>query len=669
MLSVSDIVWLQLLAQSTTVVVIVAVVLYGLTALERLVSDLLLWVSSLVGTNPVLYDQPSLEDLIDVKERNIALLIPVWRSGEGLSASVDRLVNSLDYSAYHVFLGVYPNDTQSLREAQRLALRHQHVHRVVCSQPGPIPYSDSVTALVEGVAEFANSSGIEFEAAVLGEVDDTLHPLSFRLYNYYSERFDLVEIPRFARSEAWYQLAAGAVRDDLAFVHGRENTIRAALSHDCVLRQTLPCVEMGLLRRLLSEAWVQQEQHVTRNALASWLHSVASNRIFSRLEVDSQRRYRHRPAQAAKVHATRFVAVTDSFPTSFSQAVNYEVDCLEQRSLSLEIYSRQRSPLTRLYLLWREFSGRLALILMPLFILALGWISFASITQTNTQPTFQSLVAAHPWLTSGAIIISVYVVYSILIRYLQVSSSYRTAISIMFLPRLITGLVVQVLAVVRSLFVRQPQNMIRVLNASIDNAGILATLEHDAGKSARLGEMLTERGLIDHRDLVRALDLTRRSPVPLGRILLRQGKISEDELLDVLADQTGWPVRMFDPMQVPLAVARLVPQPLMRRHRVFPIAVRVDGQIILATYKTPTARMRREIEFATGSPVSLCLAERASVRAGISVSARINAVLDEARLQSLEDLEMGAVLKRLDAAGPDADDSGRFNQGATPVRA
>ncbi|MEE4236494.1 MAG: ATPase, T2SS/T4P/T4SS family [Anderseniella sp.] len=67
-------------------------------------------------------------------------------------------------------------------------------------------------------------------------------------------------------------------------------------------------------------------------------------------------------------------------------------------------------------------------------------------------------------------------------------------------------------------------------------------LEADRLRSFPIGEMLVKRGLISNLDLDKALALQKQMPGRLGAILVRLGALSEDALLPVLSEQTGFPV-------------------------------------------------------------------------------------------------------------------------------
>ncbi|MDX4055133.1 type II secretion system protein, partial [Pseudomonas aeruginosa] len=57
-----------------------------------------------------------------------------------------------------------------------------------------------------------------------------------------------------------------------------------------------------------------------------------------------------------------------------------------------------------------------------------------------------------------------------------------------------------------------------------------------------LGQRLLERGLVSGQELERALDLQRRLGGRLGGILVRSGAISENTLMQVLAEQLRLPL-------------------------------------------------------------------------------------------------------------------------------
>jgi len=148
----------------------------------------------------------------------------------------------------------------------------------------------------------------------------------------------------------------------------------------------------------------------------------------------------------------------------------------------------------------------------------------------------------------------------------------------------------------------------------------------------RLGEALVRKGLVQSHDLADTLSLQAGTRTPLGRLLLRRGLVSEEDLLQTVGSQLDCPVHDFVPLDVPLAVVRTLPFAIIRRYRVLPVSVRVDGEIRVATYRKPTAKIRTALERASEAPITLCLARRSNVRDGIVAYGRIRGLLNEQAL-------------------------------------
>ncbi len=154
----------------------------------------------------------------------------------------------------------------------------------------------------------------------------------------------------------------------------------------------------------------------------------------------------------------------------------------------------------------------------------------------------------------------------------------------------------------------------------------------------RLGETLVSLRLVTAAQLERALATQKTSPAPLGTILVEQGAVSEDLLLNALAAQFGVrPWRLEVQPADPAAVARL-PRGLCRGHQVLPVAVQGD-LIILAMVNPHDMDAIDAVRNATGMRVEAVLAD----------AGRLDAAIDNAhgarrRNEELDDL-LNAALK------------------------
>ncbi len=136
------------------------------------------------------------------------------------------------------------------------------------------------------------------------------------------------------------------------------------------------------------------------------------------------------------------------------------------------------------------------------------------------------------------------------------------------------------------------------------------------GSRTPIGQMLLQMGYIDAWQLQSALGFQRKWGCRLGRALINLGLIQERVLMTELARQHG--VRCVDlaDLFVPAEVLRLVPEKVIRTHRVFPIALSTEtrrGPLIVATSEPQNLIALDEVAFASGKAVTAALASELEI--------------------------------------------------------
>jgi type II secretory ATPase GspE/PulE/Tfp pilus assembly ATPase PilB-like protein len=98
-----------------------------------------------------------------------------------------------------------------------------------------------------------------------------------------------------------------------------------------------------------------------------------------------------------------------------------------------------------------------------------------------------------------------------------------------------------------------------------------------------LGEALTERGIISADQLRIALIEQRRQSLPLGKLLVNLGFVSEATIRDMLSESLGQvSIDLANTIADPAAIA-LIPRDVARRHHVLPVALqREENRLVLA---------------------------------------------------------------------------------------
>jgi general secretion pathway protein E/type IV pilus assembly protein PilB len=91
-------------------------------------------------------------------------------------------------------------------------------------------------------------------------------------------------------------------------------------------------------------------------------------------------------------------------------------------------------------------------------------------------------------------------------------------------------------------------------------------------KKLRLGELLVQQGLITHDQLRIALTEQKSQNIPIGRLLVRLGFVTEAVIRDIMARTIGQESIDLTQVLVDADALKLVPQEFARRHRLLPIA-------------------------------------------------------------------------------------------------
>ena len=91
-------------------------------------------------------------------------------------------------------------------------------------------------------------------------------------------------------------------------------------------------------------------------------------------------------------------------------------------------------------------------------------------------------------------------------------------------------------------------------------------------KKLRLGELLVQQGLISMDQLSIALAEQRHNNVPIGRLLVRLGFVTESAIRDIMARTIGQESIDLAQVVADSEALRMVPQEFARRNRVLPIA-------------------------------------------------------------------------------------------------
>ncbi len=301
--------------------------------------------------------QKSAPPLMQTPERYIAIMLPAWQESGIIAKSVSNLINTLDYSNYHVFIGTYPNDMRTQNEADRLAQEFERVHKVVTGLPGPTCKADCLNSVVRAILNFEEDASMTFAGFVLQDAEDIVHKSSLKIFNFYLADYDLIQIPVYSLKRKWNNLTGGHYMDEFAEFQSKEVRVREQMA------KVVPGAGVGTAysRRAVMAISKSGEVFNTNTLTEDYefslrLHQAGFKQVFARV-AQEQTADRERPAASSGIHcddAAGYIATREYFPSKFWAAVRQKTRWTIGISLQGWKNFHWRGNWRVRYLFWRD---------------------------------------------------------------------------------------------------------------------------------------------------------------------------------------------------------------------------------------------------------------------------------------------------------------------------
>jgi len=153
------------------------------------------------------------------------------------------------------------------------------------------------------------------------------------------------------------------------------------------------------------------------------------------------------------------------------------------------------------------------------------------------------------------------------------------------------------------------------------------------GMPPRVGDLLVDSGLINADQLSKALEYQRASDGRklLGNVLVELGFVTQEQVMEAVADSYGVPFAKIDASLVDRALAELLPVEYCEKQGVVPMFL-VEGRLTVAVSDPSNVFVSEEINRMTGHQVQIVAATLEDIRAvlsGMRVSSEDVFVIDD----------------------------------------
>ena len=481
-------------------------------------------------------------------EQSIAVLIPCWQEAAVIATMLRHNVYSVDYNRYYFFVGLYPNDQDTLVEVQRVAQEHSRIQYVMGDTPGPTNKAANLNTLYRGMAAWEKEHGITFSIVVFHDSEDVIHPLSFKLYNYLIPRKDMIQIPIFPLDVSLRNMTHWLYADEFAENHTKNIVVREAIRAHVPSAGVGTAFSRSALEQLEKEGMgmpfsVQSVTEDYRTSLALRVHQLKQVFVMQYVTRTRWKKGLFFRTRYVQKSVKEIIAVRALFPLTYAKAVRQKARWI----MGIVFQEWQHG-------LWpKEWRVRYTLahdrkafithfVNGSGYIVFLFWLIYSLVTHENPDyPALQERFNASPWVWYLVLGATVIMGERFLQRTIATARIYGFWAATLVIPRACYGNILNLHALMRAywIYFRAPKEKPLVWDKTehvFPGRHILVPYRK------RLGDLLLEHSLISEDELQRALLEHSRTGERLGDVLHRLQLITRDTLVHILSLQYQLPL-------------------------------------------------------------------------------------------------------------------------------
>jgi adsorption protein B len=206
---------------------------YLLLSVDDVLLDLAFYVRGMIRwftkRDSIYFDRTK---LASKPEARIAIFIPCWHEADVVEQMVSLALRRIEYDRFDIFVGVYPNDPETQAKVDIVCARAKNVHKVVNPRPGGTTKAQNLNAVYDYMCAMEGDD--PFQIIVLHDVEDVIHPMSLRLYNWYMPEKDMLQIPIFPLPRKPRFVTAWTYADEFTENHLKDLVIRCGFGRNCL---------------------------------------------------------------------------------------------------------------------------------------------------------------------------------------------------------------------------------------------------------------------------------------------------------------------------------------------------------------------------------------------------------------------------------------------------
>jgi len=309
-----------------------------------------------------------------------AVFVANWHEADVLGPMVEGNLARIAIPQVKLYLGVYPNDTETRDVALALAAKHpDRVRVVVNTLPGPTSKGQMLNEMFRQVYSAPDAP----ELVVLHDSEDVIDPRTFQTYAAYARDYDYIQVPVFSLRATHRSKVAATYMDEFAERHTREMIVRNAVGAMIPSAGVGTCMTKRLVEHFLrARGTVLMGGCVTEDyILGVEVKRAGFRAAFAAVSADAER-------------GLDFVATREFFPKTLSASIKQKTRWVYGTCFEAMHKLGWRGDLWDLYFFFRDRKGIITNFLPPIAFVFLVLVITGTIDPAAVPPALQPIFSA-----------------------------------------------------------------------------------------------------------------------------------------------------------------------------------------------------------------------------------------------------------------------------------
>jgi adsorption protein B len=594
-------------ADLVSALIYIVCILFVISAMDDLTTDILFIFFKLVEKDDW---EIKKEELYEKPEQRIALFVPAWQESEVITDMVTHNLANIDYREYDFFVGVYPNDKETLKKVTRLERKFPRVYKSVVPHDGPTCKADCLNWIYQRMKVAEENEQKNYKVIIMHDAEDIIHPLSFKLVNYLAPQYQMIQVPVFSLEVPWNYFTAGTYCDEFCEHHLKNLAVRQRV------KGFIPSAGVGTaFTRDALDSIAKEEKNMIFNTdsltedyeIGLKFSQFKFKQILARKALKVKRDYKIfslLPKIFRDVFGWRyqFIATREYFPNHVKSAVKQKSRwILGIIFQGWEQIKWHASAINRVFLYVDRkgiYSNIASFLANLLFLFGLLYIAAYYIFGLR-----HGLERFFP--PSGPV--WYLIIFNTLVMFERLSIKFYTSATIYGIRFAFLALLrvpwlnfVNFMAMCRAIYKYLYHKATRTRMTWDKTAHAFPSRDVMRVYRRRLGELLLENRVISQAELQKALSLQQKEGLRLGEILIRQNLISEEALIKILSNQ--YHLEHLERVTFDASLIDRLPADILSLYEAIPI--NLENGILTLGIREPLEQDTIEnIEFLTGYKV------------------------------------------------------------------